>query len=323
MAALWSIPFSGLGHLFAGQKGRAFLWASTPGLLFAAAVAIRSTDLLFLSMFTGLFTAPAGFFLAFFWLPFFPSPVSPVFWFGLVAKVLCVADAWSVARNRTLLRPAVWSVLVAASSTLFLFWFSQSFVVHRVSGASRDSFSQAHDVVLSLRTGAWVRWKPEPPGPGQLVTVKTSYGMQILRIVGGPDEELLLQVDRGGNISYRIGEKYVLPEVVPSSEFCVWIFPDLSRHPCMFSVERRVGMASGWWSAATSQEIPSETQYLRFLLGGDEVLLLSDFRHMLLDPAWFRTRIPDLTGVPFMILWSRLPDSGIQWDRIGRLSGRW
>jgi len=321
-AAAASLLFSGLGQWAGGQRARGVVWAALAGGLFGAAVWIESVDLLFGAVFAGLLAGPFLLLapLALFGLA--PSLLSPVFWFGALAKLLCVADAWLVGRNRAL-KP-MWRVagVFAALQVLPALWFCQAFFVFSLPGPSPTSFTQPGDVVLGVRRGAWLPWDlGGPPRHGELVGLVTDAGPLIMRVVGLPGEKVQVEVSEQGHIAYRSDRPSSAPESTPRDEFCVWMAPDGSHRRCIFHDEQR-GAGGRPYRIATLEDGPDqEYRELWFPLEAGELFLLSDLRHVVIQTAWLRVRASDVAGTPLVILWSQHPTRGIAWHRIGLTGG--
>ncbi len=321
-AAAWSLLFSGLGQWIGGQRVRGLVWAALAGGLLAAAVWIESVDLLFGALFAGVLAGP---FLLLAPLALFgaaPSLLAPVFWFGALAKLACVADAWLCGRNRPL-RPVRRILPVfAVLQILPAIWFCQAFFVYSLQGPSSTSSLHPGDVVLGVRQGAWLPWHTgRVPVHGELVGLLTGSGPQVMRIVGLPGERVQVEVSEKGRITYRTSRADLAPEQRQLDEFCVWVEADGGHRRCTFHEERR-GPRGRPYRIATLDDGPDqEYRELSFQLDAGELFLLSDLRHVVLQTAWLRVRASDVAGTPLVILWSRHPTRGIAWHRIGRTGG--
>ena len=324
VAAGWSLLFSGLGQWIAGQRARGLGWAALGGGLFTASVWIGSMDLLLVSMFAGLLAGPFLFLAPLALLGISPSPVSPVFWFGALAKLACMADAWLVgrARNRPLRHP--WRILpvFAALQVLPALWFCQAYFVFDMQGPALTSFIQPGDVVLGVRRGAWLPGQiGRMPAHGDLVGFNTASGPRIMRVVGLPGEKVIVEVSEKGHITYRTDRADAVPDLTRRDEFCVWVEADGGHRRCTFYEERRGSRGKAYRIATLEDGPDTEYRELAFRLESGELFLLSDLRHVVLQPAWLRVRASDVAGTPLVILWSRHPTRGIAWHRIGRTGG--
>ncbi len=159
------------------------------------------------------------------------------------------------------------------------------------------------------------------PARGDLVGFHTASGPLIMRVVGLPGEKVIVEVDEHGHISYRTDRADAAPVLTRRDEFCVWVEADGGHRRCTFHEERR-GAGGRAYRIATLVEGP-DTEYreMAFSLEAGELFLLSDLRHVVLQPAWLRVRASDVAGTPLVILWSRHPTRGIAWHRIGRTGG--
>ncbi len=322
IAAGWSLLFSGLGQYAAGQRARGVGWAGLAAGFLVAAVWIHSVDLLFVALFAGLLAGPFLVMLPLALLGAAPSLLGPVFWFGAVAKLACVADAWLAGRTRPL-RPVVRVIPVfAALQVLPALWFCQAFFVYELPGHADTSFTQPGDVVLGVRRGAWLPWAyGGSPGHGALVGLLTGDGPRVMRVAGLPGERVEVEVDERGRILYRTDRADAAPVSEQRDEFCVWTLPDGRAQRCTFHEERR-GPTGRSYPIATVEDGPASTyRELVFQVGPGELFLLSDLRQFVLQSAWLRVRASDVAGTPLVILWSRHPTRGVAWHRIGLTGG--
>jgi hypothetical protein len=323
-AAAWSLLFSGLGQWAGGQRSRGLGWAALAGGLFSAAVWIESMDLLFLALFAGLLAGPLLILAPLALVGAAPPLWAPVFWFGALAKLACVADAWFIGRNRSLPLSSVrriWPVF-AALQVLPALCFCQAFFVFSLPGSPPAEFCQPGDVVLGIRQGAWVPWGGRGgPAHGDLVGLVTGSGPLVMRVVGLPGETVLVEVDEKGHISYRTDRAALAPERTRLDEFCVWVKADGGHLRCTFHEERRGPRGRPYRIATLGAGPDHEYRELAFPLEPGELFLLSDLRHVVLQPAWLRVRASDVAGTPLVILWSRHPTRGIAWHRISRTGG--
>ncbi len=321
-AAGWSLLFSGLGQYAGGQRARGIGWAGIAGGLFATAVWIHSVDLLLVALFAGLLAGP---FLVLFPLALAgvaPAPLSAVFWFGALAKLVCVGDAWLAGRTRPL-RPVRRALPVfIVLQVLPALWFCQAFFVLELSGPSHATFTQPGDVILGVRRGAWLPWEvPSVDTHGSLVGLFTSEGGRVMRVVGLPGERVQVSVDERGRLGYFTDRPASAPEVARRDEFCVWTLPDGSAQRCVFHEERRGGGGRPYWIATVEDGPEQEYRELVFQVAPGELFLLSDLRQVVLQSAWLRVRASDVAGTPLVILWSRHPTRGVAWHRIGLTGG--
>ncbi len=311
-SALFSLLFSGLGQYAQGHRLRGFVWAASPAILLAAFLATHASGFLFASLFTGLFTGPFPWLLPLSLAGWIPSPWSPVFWFGALAKLACVADTWMVKTRPEAGPPSRLAMLLLALPQLAapLLFCGSSFVI-TVSGVhSLDGLPG--DILAGPRnTGNLQRLR------GRTLAVRHGGIFLTMRLAALPGEEVELDVDAAGNVLYRVSgrEAAVYRD---STEFCAWMRDDGEFLPCRIRVEVQDGIERHIAVSPDSRTFPALARHLNFQLAQDEVFLLSDFRNVVVEPAWLRVPVSALVGRPRWVLWSSSPSRGIHWHRIGR-----
>ena len=282
LAALLSVLSPGLGHVY--------LWRLRAALGFAALFFVASAVAIW-----GIVELPGAIVLI--------APAA-----GLLAlDAFIAAHAWRAARVRPVeRRPSRGLLVLALVPSFFVIGFPQemlrAWVKRNVVEAYRTP-SGAMEPTILVGDFLFAKWRHgEPLARDDMYTFRRDDSFRLMRVVGLGGDTLAM---RGGVLlrnGRRVEEPYARSEGEPpgTADDFAWQKTHLLD------------------TAAASFYAPTADDWGPLVVPADSVFFLGDNRHEALDSRFAGpVAVHDVIGFPTKVYFSRDPEQGIRWERIG------
>jgi Signal peptidase, peptidase S26 len=320
---LLSFIFSGWGQWHSGQKIRGLIFLLAPLFTIIYTIFSLSTGFIYLSLFSGLFTGPIIFILPLSIILSLPIFITPLFWFGVPLKFVCLVDAWMLGGKkppRKIRKSSSLIFIIFSLITILLVFYKFSFV--NIKDFSPSPLAEPGDFIIVVRSNTAFGKTFTPIKKsiqrGKLIATKGEH--KLMRIMGYPGEHVFITTTSNGILKINVIKKNKVKisfSITENKEPCVLLFDPDKYVYCKYYNEKTGKDKSYLISYISSKKFSNPIVNMNFLIPKNSYFMLPDNRS--LKKSDLKPKPENIIiGLPFSIIWSSHSKEGIRWNRIGK-----